>query len=169
MGIVAASIGNFAVVASEIQFEKNKTRLLEKSLDENLILNLDADGGGSIDKEEFVVGMLLLLELVSEEDVNLWRTRFEELDADGSGELDADDLKQLALQEKEKNEIRKAKLEERAAKMSFAESMKQAIFGKKNDAKPSEAPDTSLMRQDSNNVTSQENPAFEDSSSLTAL
>jgi hypothetical protein len=29
------------------------------------------------------VGMLLLLELVSEEDVNLWRTRFEELDAVG--------------------------------------------------------------------------------------
>jgi potassium channel subfamily K len=79
--IVAASIGNLAVVASEIEHEKNRRRLLEKSLDENLILNLDKDGSGSIDKEEFVTGMLVLLELVNQDDVNMWRSRFLELDA----------------------------------------------------------------------------------------
>ena len=62
-------------------------RLLEKSLDQNVILSLDADGSGSVDKEEFVTGMLILLELAAEEDVVLWRKRFDDLDADGSGEL----------------------------------------------------------------------------------
>lgn len=68
---------------------------LQKELDGDLIATLDADGNG-VDKTEFVVGMLVLLDMVSEEDVKPFLDRFDELDKDGSGKLDHRDLAEYA-------------------------------------------------------------------------
>ena len=62
-----------------------------------MITSLDVDGNG-IDRAEYVVGMLLKLELVTEEDVRPFFEEFKQLDKDGSGHLDKKDL-ELAAQD----------------------------------------------------------------------
>ena len=62
----------------------------------DMILSMDADGSGSVDKGEFVIGVLTQLGVIEADDVTPWLQRFEELDEDGSGELDRDDLARLS-------------------------------------------------------------------------
>ena len=58
-----------------------------------MIKRLDHTGGGSVNKLEFVVGMLVLLEMVQAQDVEPFLVQFDILDRDGSGTLDRSDLK----------------------------------------------------------------------------
>ena len=70
--------------------------MLKRRLDPDLITSLDKDGGG-VDKTEFVVGMLVKLELVDQEDVEPYLKQFAKLDVDGSGVLTSKDLEAAAL------------------------------------------------------------------------
>ncbi len=49
------------------------------------LCRLDANKDGRIDRKEFLVGMLIALELVTSEDVGFILKRFDEVDADGDG------------------------------------------------------------------------------------
>jgi len=72
-----------------------RSRLLKRKLDRDLITSLDRDGNG-LDKLEFVIGMLTKLELVTWETVEPFLQQFEMLDTDQSGKLTQDDLEKLA-------------------------------------------------------------------------
>ena len=91
-----------------------KEEMLHKTLDEKLIVALDRDGDG-VDRAEFVLGMLQLLGVVTEEDYAPFLEQFDELDATGDGHLTHDDLVGLAesnMRRKEGEE--KAQRERRA-------------------------------------------------------
>ena len=74
--------------------------VVRMQLDPNLIAMLDRDGTGSVDKLEFVIGLLTALgaqlcgePLSFERDVQPLLDRFDALDSDGSGSLCHEDLK----------------------------------------------------------------------------
>ena len=73
-----------------------RAEMLKRRLDPDLITSLDTDGGG-VDKTEFVVGMLVKLELVDQKDVEPYLKQFAKLDVDGSGMLTHEDLEAAAL------------------------------------------------------------------------
>ena len=73
-----------------------RAEMLKRRLDPDLITSLDKDGGG-VDKTEFVVGMLVKLELVDQKDVEPYLKQFAKLDVDGSGMLTHEDLEAAAL------------------------------------------------------------------------
>ena len=73
-----------------------RAAMLKRRLDPDLITSLDTDGGG-VDKTEFVVGMLVKLELVDQKDVEPYLKQFAKLDVDGSGMLTHEDLEAAAL------------------------------------------------------------------------
>jgi len=53
--------------------------------------SLDRDGNG-VDKFEFVIGMLLKLEIIDADDYEPFEKVFQQMDADGSGFLTQDDI-----------------------------------------------------------------------------
>lgn len=88
--------------------ELKRAELLRKQLDIELITSLDKNGDG-VNKLEFVVGMLIKLEIIAEADVEPFDAQFDAMDTDGGGLLTADDLEamvkaKLAKQEAKKNE-----------------------------------------------------------------
>lgn len=95
--IMALAIGQLSSVAFELAQEKKKQRLLSAKLNPEMIAAMDLNGDG-VDRYEFVIGMLKLLDQLSEEQVAPWSARFDELDEDGSGLLDEDDLRKLGEQ-----------------------------------------------------------------------
>eukprot|EP00634_Sargassococcus_sp_CCMP2135_P006292 CAMPEP_0198657736 /NCGR_PEP_ID=MMETSP1467-20131203/19028_1 /TAXON_ID=1462469 /ORGANISM="unid. sp., Strain CCMP2135" /LENGTH=495 /DNA_ID=CAMNT_0044393955 /DNA_START=35 /DNA_END=1522 /DNA_ORIENTATION=+ len=88
-------ISKMVGTSSEVTYVRRREALLEARLDQALVMCLDRDGGG-IDKAEFIVGMLRILGHVTDEDVEPWFQRFEELDAQGTGKLDATDVAVVA-------------------------------------------------------------------------
>jgi len=99
--VVAGAIGNLAAIDAEIKHEKQKLALLERKLDLSAILAMDVDGGG-VDKVEFLTAMLVQMNgLDMERDIKPWLKRFDELDKDGSGALDGEDLRLFALEEEQ--------------------------------------------------------------------
>ena len=94
--LVGFAMGKMASAFAEAAFEKKRRALFRKELDMDMILLMDADGSGSVDKGEFVIGVLTQLGVIEADDVTPWLQRFEELDEDGSGELDRDDLARLS-------------------------------------------------------------------------
>mmetsp|Transcript_110767 Transcript_110767/g.192017 ORF Transcript_110767/g.192017 Transcript_110767/m.192017 type:complete len:984 (-) Transcript_110767:192-3143(-) len=91
VSVAASQIGTVAV---DIKLARRTRELLQRKLDQNMIVALDRDGNG-VDKWEFTIGMLILMETLSEEQVEKWVTRFDELDVNGSGKLDEADLQCL--------------------------------------------------------------------------
>ncbi|GMH51287.1 hypothetical protein TrRE_jg1199 [Triparma retinervis] len=68
----------------------------------------DLDGDGKIEKSEFVLRKLMLMGILDNDDVNRVEQEFEVMDADGSGEIDMDDLRTWMEQderEKEKEDV----------------------------------------------------------------
>ena len=56
-----------------------------------ILTSFDNEGDG-VDKFEFVMGMIVKLGLLEWRDVEPFQKQFDQLDADGSGVLDSDDL-----------------------------------------------------------------------------
>ena len=52
----------------------------------------DVDGDGKIEKSEFVINKLVLMGLVQQVDIDRVEQEFAVMDADGSGEIDMEDL-----------------------------------------------------------------------------
>ena len=81
---------------AQMQREEREAELLER-LDFNMLIEMDANGDG-IDTNEYVLGMLRILELVDEEKIDMLHAQFAEHDKDGSGRLDMKDLALIAKQ-----------------------------------------------------------------------
>jgi voltage-gated potassium channel Kch len=90
-GVVGSAIANIAGAKEDTKRELKQRNLLRKKLDLDMIQALDKDGNG-VDRAEFVVGMLMAMDLVDEEVTTQLLYRFDQLDVDGSGTLDKDDL-----------------------------------------------------------------------------
>ena len=101
VSLLGALISEIFKLMSDREEILKRAEMLKRRLDPELIKSLDKDGAG-VDKTEFVVGMLVKLELVREQDVMPYLKQFATLDADGSGVLTAHDLEAaaLALQDK---------------------------------------------------------------------
>jgi len=70
-------------------------KTLEQRLDElNEVIEQDDDG--KVTTEEYIIFNLKKMGKVDEDTISLLRDQFKALDADGSGELDADDIKLLS-------------------------------------------------------------------------
>ncbi|CAE7255864.1 TPKB [Symbiodinium sp. CCMP2592] len=74
-----------------------KARMLQRELDPTLIEEFDVSGDGKVTELEYVLAMLRSLELVDMDHVTPIIDRFKELDKDGNGVLDRDDLQRLLL------------------------------------------------------------------------
>jgi len=94
MGTILESLGRRVAVLK-------KERMLRRQLDSDLLVTLDRDGDG-IDKAEFVLGMLELIEVISKDDYMPFLRQFHEMDKSGDGRLTRDDLVQLAAESKRK-------------------------------------------------------------------
>ena len=76
-------------------------------------------GDGSVDKGEFLSHCLVKMNLVDRVECDRWLGQFKELDEDGSGFLDADDLAALAeREEKEKIQLQEESEERERAKIA---------------------------------------------------
>ena len=65
--------------------------MLSTKIDKELLASLDPAGNG-VDKLQFVIGMLTSMEIVAWSEVEPFLKLFDEMDADGSGKLDKDDI-----------------------------------------------------------------------------
>ena len=111
---LAALLNTVSMLSAERKLQLRKGTLLQRQLDEDLILSLDKDNNG-LDKLEFVVGMLTKLEILHWDDVEPFLAQFDALDSDRSGRLDKSDLMRMV-------EIKKKKLEEKMAKQTGGKS-----------------------------------------------
>jgi len=82
-----------ALYAGRLQ-ELKRAELLRKQLDIELITSLDKNGD-VVNKLEFVVGMLIKLEIIAEADVEPFDAQFDAMDTDGGGLLTAEDLARM--------------------------------------------------------------------------
>jgi hypothetical protein len=95
ISIVTFALTRFATAKIERRLQLKEQEMLNKKLDFNLIRELDVDGNG-IDKIEFLVGILTQIGIIDKErHVDPWLERFDELDKDGNGTLDANDIAML--------------------------------------------------------------------------
>uniref|UniRef100_A0A7S4KF57 EF-hand domain-containing protein n=1 Tax=Paramoeba aestuarina TaxID=180227 RepID=A0A7S4KF57_9EUKA len=91
----ALALGTFADTFVEAQREKALKKILHKKLDMGGIIGMDADGDGKVSEQEFLEHMLVKMGKIQESDIIELKTKFRQLDADGSGFLDQDDLEGL--------------------------------------------------------------------------
>ena len=77
----------------QIEAEKQLDAYVARGVTEAMIHQMDSDGTGSVDRFEFLKSMLLQLGKVEEDDVAKIIKMFDDLDADGSGTLDIDDIR----------------------------------------------------------------------------
>lgn len=100
--IVAGAIGQVASIELEKKAEEKRLKLLSRKLDFDLLRELDTDGSG-VDVNTFLIAMLQQTDKVDKKvDIDPWLKKFKELDADGSGSLDQEDIALLEKQEKER-------------------------------------------------------------------
>jgi len=89
--IVALSVGNLATIALDMKSDEKRTTLRLRKLDFNFIRELDT-GDNGIDRLDFLVAMLVQLELVDKDrDVKPWLEKFDQLDKNKSGVIDFDE------------------------------------------------------------------------------
>jgi hypothetical protein len=91
----AGSMSQFVNIWIDRQAAKRKQELLSLKLSVHNLNDLDADGDGKVSRLEFFHFMLDQLGKVSKEEINEINAKFEELDKDGSGFLDQEDLDKL--------------------------------------------------------------------------
>ncbi|GMI32456.1 hypothetical protein TeGR_g7304 [Tetraparma gracilis] len=88
-GNVLGSIAGFFI-------DKKKREAMEKILQKKITIKdfakFDVDGDGKIEKSEFVINKLVLMGLVQQVDIDRVEQEFAVMDADGSGEIDMEDL-----------------------------------------------------------------------------
>jgi len=95
VSLLAALIGDVNELAEERKAALHKLTLLKGRLDLDLMRTLDRDGNG-VDKFEFVIGMLVKLEVIVPEDYEPFEKVFNTMDADGSGFLTEADMMKAA-------------------------------------------------------------------------
>lgn len=106
--LFGAIIGSVLGALDRRVAEAKKEKMLNKQLDLELITALDKDGGG-IDRAEFVLGMLVALGTITEEDYQPFMQQFDALDVNGDKKLDKDDLTAIVDSNRRQAQLLKAK------------------------------------------------------------
>ena len=89
--VVSIALGRVSSLRHEVEDAKKSAAFSDLHMSAEMLAELDSDNNG-IDEFEFVVGSLLMMGKVSVEDLQLIISKFRELDVDGSGTLNRDDL-----------------------------------------------------------------------------
>ena len=93
VGGCAVSLSKFGSIIMAIESDAQVDRFVKRGVTEGMIADMDKDGGGSIDKGEFLQYMLVAMGKVEQEDIDKVVGMFDQLDADGSGSLDIEDVR----------------------------------------------------------------------------
>jgi len=115
--LVTMGLFSFTALLAELADIQAQARLgAEKTLQERLIeLNevIDQDDNGKVTADEYIIFNLKKMGKVDDMTITLLKDQFKALDADGSGELDADDISLLTqAAEQVENEERSARHQE---------------------------------------------------------
>ena len=103
--VVGNCLGNIAEASEKAAAETRKDEMLNKPLDEQFIRELQETGGDDgVDAGEFLAHFLIKLGIVSEDDCAKWMAEFQDMDADGSGYLDQDDVAMWIANQKAEEE-----------------------------------------------------------------
>ncbi|GMH77219.1 hypothetical protein TL16_g07335 [Triparma laevis f. inornata] len=98
LGSVLGDIANHFI-------EKKQQEALEKILKKKITVKdfkkFDIDGDGRIEKTEFVLKKLMLMDMIKAEDIERCEEEFEAMDADDSGEITMEDL-EMYIENREK-------------------------------------------------------------------
>ncbi|KAL1495876.1 hypothetical protein AB1Y20_014520 [Prymnesium parvum] len=95
VSMLAAIIGDIEDLREKRRAEETRARIVLGTLNVDHIMSLDKDGGG-IDRFEFVIGMLIRLEVVATEDVDTFLAHFSMLDESGDGTISKEELQRYA-------------------------------------------------------------------------
>lgn len=101
--LIAAAVGKYVQFLIDRENEKYIDAVINQRLTVKRLVNMDTDGDGKVSYSEFLESMLINLRLVEKADIDRIQERFKELDIDGSGFLDEDDLRKV-LRSKKSNE-----------------------------------------------------------------
>lgn len=94
--VFAVAVGNLQAVGIARALEERRNEMLKKELDLEALFRLDEDGDGKVTLVEFLTGALHQISGIDpEKEIHPWIQRFHELDADGNGYLDENDLKEI--------------------------------------------------------------------------
>ena len=86
-------LGNAASFLARRRQKEAYDRTLHRELSLDYLLQLDANGDGSVSREEFIEGMLIELKLVDVDQLKELNEQFDRLDVNKTGTLDKDDLR----------------------------------------------------------------------------
>jgi hypothetical protein len=99
---IVVSIAAFGGVLSELQeitirskWDYNQEKVRNLKLSADLIQKMDVDGDGGVTEGEFLAACLGEMGIVSVKDCDFFLKKFKQLDKDGSGTLDAKDLREM--------------------------------------------------------------------------
>ena len=138
---ILCSVSWLAALAMRLGEVRDKRKLqlacasvVRMQLDPRLIDKLDRTGKGSVDKLEFVIGLLIALgaqlcgePLNFERDVLPLMARFDALDSDGSGDLSHDDLRWM-IEESQRGQGLTGAVEAEASETSFKKPAREKSF-----------------------------------------
>ena len=88
----ATIIARYAAFAAERKILKAQAKVIDRGLRLSDLELMDKDKNGTVDRLEFIEFMLLSMDKVDADFLNRLNAQFDELDKDGSGTLDKDDL-----------------------------------------------------------------------------
>ena len=97
VALIATTIAEADKAKMKRKKQVEKLRIINGKLNHELILSLDRGGGEGVDKLEFVIGMIVKLEMLEWSEVEPFMKQFDQLDLDKSGVLDKADLERAAV------------------------------------------------------------------------
>jgi Ca2+-binding EF-hand superfamily protein len=93
VGAFASAAASIAHVFADMEVQHAITAFLAEGVNEDLIVEMDEDGGGSVDKYEFLSYLLVHTGKVTKHEIQGINNMFSSLDRDGSGTIDKDDIR----------------------------------------------------------------------------
>jgi Ca2+-binding EF-hand superfamily protein len=111
VGTFATSAANVVHAFAELEVQRAVSAFVSNGVTEDLILEMDEDGGGSIDKYEFLSYMLVHTGKVSKHEIQGITALFSSLDRDGSGSLDKKDFQAVVAAQEDSPSKKKAQYE----------------------------------------------------------
>ena len=154
IGEILAAVGLAQIARRQKTMFKNQLNL---GLSTDHLEAMDSNGDGTVDREEYVLFMLLEMGLVSQSEIEELFDQFERLDVTDSGYLDQADL---VLMAKLREEQAEAKLQEEQAEAMLLEEQDEARLREELDegrSRDEQAEDTLREEEDEENLTKPEN------------
>jgi len=92
VSLMALALGKFAEVWARIEQEKQIKKFIEQGVTMDVIKAIDEDNSGEVDRAEFLSYMLVHMGKAEPFDINQINTLFNQMDRDGGGTLDVNDI-----------------------------------------------------------------------------